>query len=187
MNLRRLLSMRGRAGAFSADERAVAATEFAVLLPLMITLYLGGVEVSQAVAVDRKATLVAHAVADLVAQDSAITDAEMTNILNAAASVAAPYPVAKMKVIVSSVAIDNGGVAKVAWSDTLNGTKRSTGEVISLPAALSTPNTSLIMGEVTYAYKPVFGWVLVGTINLYDKTFLRPRLSTSVTRCTSNC
>ena len=55
-----------------------------MLLPLMVTLYLGGVEVSQAIAVDRKVTLVARTLADLVAQATSITNADMTNILNAA-------------------------------------------------------------------------------------------------------
>ena len=32
------------------DKRGVSAVEFAMLLPLMVTLYLGGVEVSQAIA-----------------------------------------------------------------------------------------------------------------------------------------
>ena len=54
------------------DERGVSAVEFAMLLPLMLTLYLGGVEVSQGVSIDRKVTLTARTVADLVAQVSSI-------------------------------------------------------------------------------------------------------------------
>jgi Flp pilus assembly protein TadG len=38
-----------------------------------VTLYLGGVEVSQAVAIDRKVTLIARTVADLIAQGTAQT------------------------------------------------------------------------------------------------------------------
>src|SRR5262249_34725949 len=53
---------------FARDKRGISAVEFAMLLPLMVTLYLGGVEVSQAVAIDRKVTLIARTVADLVAQ-----------------------------------------------------------------------------------------------------------------------
>jgi Flp pilus assembly protein TadG len=47
------------------DERGVSAVEFALLLPLMVTLYLGGVEISQGLTIDRKVTLVARTVADL--------------------------------------------------------------------------------------------------------------------------
>jgi len=47
------------------DERGVSAVEFAMLLPLMLTLYLGAVEISQGIAADRKVTLVSRTVADL--------------------------------------------------------------------------------------------------------------------------
>src|SRR5436189_1298081 len=50
------------------DQAGVSAVEFAMLLPLMLTLYLGAVEISQGVAIDRKVTLTAHTVADLASQ-----------------------------------------------------------------------------------------------------------------------
>ena len=64
-----------------------------MLLPLMLTLYLGTVEISQGIGADRKVTLTARTVADLVSQVSSINNADMTNSLNAAAAVMAPFPV----------------------------------------------------------------------------------------------
>ena len=164
------------------DERGVSAVEFAMLLPLMITLYLGGVEVSQAIAVDRKVTLVARSLGDLVAQSTAVTNADMTNILNAATSVVQPFPDTTLQVTVSSVTIDATNVAKVAWSDTKNGTARSVGQTVTLPAALNVANTSLIWAESQYAYTPTIGYVITGTMTLKDQIYMRPRLSDSVTR-----
>ncbi len=171
-----------RLGRFAADQRGVSALEFALLMPLMITLYLGGVEISQAVSADRKTTLVSHTIGDLVAQSADITDSDKTNILNAASSVAYPFPVANLKVTVSSVCIDATGKATVAWSETLGGTARSGTVTSSIPSALLVANTSLIWGEAIYAYKPTIGWTITGTLTLNDKIFLRPRLSASVTR-----
>lgn len=167
---------------FAKNGAGVSAIEFALIAPLMITLYLGGVEVTQAVAVNRKTTLVAHTVADLVAQTSQVTNADMTDILNASTSVAAPYSTASLTVTVSSIAIDASGVAKVKWSDTLHGSARTPGETITLDPALAVPNSSIVLGEVSYAFKPTFGWVITGTLNLKDKTYMRPRLSQCVTR-----
>src|SRR6266478_6116522 len=95
---------------FTQDKRGISAVEFAMLLPLMITLYLGGVEVSQAVAVDRKVTLISRSLGDLVAQATTVTNADMTNILAATAAIIVPYVDAKLKITVSSVVIDAQGV-----------------------------------------------------------------------------
>jgi Flp pilus assembly protein TadG len=168
---------------FAADQRGVSAVEFAILLPLMLTMYLGGVEISQAVSADRKTTLVAHTVGDLVAQASNVTSADVTNVLNAGTAVAYPFSSSNLRSTVTSVCIDSTGtIATVAWSRaTPNGTTH-TGVVTTLiPAALMVANTSLIWGEATYAYRPTIGWTITGTLNLSDKFFLRPRLSNSVT------
>src|ERR1700682_1950505 len=162
---------------FAADQGGGSAVEFAILLPLMLTLYLGGVEVSQAVSADRKTTLVAHTVGDLTAQASNVTTADMTHVLSASSAVAYPFAAATLKVTVSSVCINSTGtVATIAWSKTLHGTVRS-GTVTSLiPSALMVASTSLVWGEAYYAYKPTIGWTITGTLNLGDKFFLRPRL-----------
>ena len=112
---------------FLRDKRGISAVEFAMLLPLMITLYLGGVEVSQGVAADRKVTLIARTLGDLVAQATDISNAEMTNIFSATAAVLVPFDDSEMKITVSSVKIDAQSVAKIAWSNTKNGTARAVG------------------------------------------------------------
>jgi Flp pilus assembly protein TadG len=164
------------------DERGISAVEFAMLLPLMVTLYLGGVEVSQAVAVDRKVTLVSRTLGDLVAQATNVTTSDMTNIMAASAAIVVPYSDAKLTITVSSVKIDSAGVAKIAWSDTKNGTARTVGTTVTLPTALNMANSTLIWAEAQYAYTPAIGYVITGTMNLKDQIYMRPRLSDCVTR-----
>jgi Flp pilus assembly protein TadG len=129
---------------FADDRRAVSAIEFAVIAPLMITIYLGGVEVSQAVAVNRKTTIVAHTVADLVAQVAKVTDADMQDVLNASSSVATPYGISNLTVTVSCLDIDNTGVAKVKWSDTMHGTARTPNTTVTVDPALADPRRSVV-------------------------------------------
>src|SRR5262245_29539500 len=132
---------------FASDRRGVSAVEFAMLLPLMMTLYLGAVEISQGVGISRKVTLTTRTVADLASQVASIANSDMTNMLNASASVIQPYDSSKLKVVVSAVTVDANGVAKVAWSDTLNGTARGVGSTVTLPTALNVANTTLIWSE----------------------------------------
>src|SRR5262245_38138495 len=117
----------------ATDQRGVSAVEFAMLLPLMITLYLGAVEISQGIGIDRKVTLTTRTVADLASQVSSINNNDMTNLLNASAAVIVPYDTSKLKVTVSEITIDANGTAKIVWSDTLNGSKRAVGSTVTLP------------------------------------------------------
>jgi len=165
---------------FNNDKRGVSAVEFAMLLPLMITLYIGGVEVSSAIAVDRKVTLVSRTLGDLVAQSTSVNATDMTNILNAASSVVQPYSSSLIKATVSRVDVDGNGVAKVVWSKTKNGTAHAVNDTVTLDAALKTANTSLIWAESQYTYTPAMGYVITGPITLKDQIYMRPRLSDTV-------
>ncbi len=169
---------------FGADGRGVSAVEFALILPFMVTLYLGSVELGDGLAVQYRTTLAARTVADLTSQYVTIDPSTMTDILGAAATVVAPYSAANMTVTVSEITTTNGsGAAQVTWSASNGGTGRAVGSSVTLPAALQTlpTGTALILGEVTYPYNPQFGVVLTGTINIYENQYFYPRQSNCIT------
>jgi Flp pilus assembly protein TadG len=168
----------------ASDRRGVSAVEFALILPLMMTLYLGGNELSHALTIARKVTHVTSSLGDLITQSKTITDADMANILNAATAVMTPYPTGLLlKIKVSGIDIDATGKATVAWSDAQNDTALTVGAVVTnLPAAVKTPSTFIVTAEVHYAYTPAIGYVLTGTFDLKDQFYLRPRLSDCISR-----
>jgi len=169
---------------FARDGRALSAVEFALILPLMVTLFLGGTELSQAIAVKRKTVLVNRTVADLVAQDSTITNTEMTAIFGASAAVVAPYSSTNLKIVVSQLQIDSNGVAKVyQWSQPYQTTARTVNSTVTIPTGLNIPNTYLIMAETSYTYTPPIGYTITGPITLTDVMYLRPRLTTTISCC----
>lgn len=167
-------------GQLSSDEQGVSAVEFALLLPLMLTLYLGSVEISQAISADRKVTMTSRTVADLVSQVTSITSSGMTDVLNASSSVMSPFTTTTLKVTVSSVSVDANSKATVDWSCTLNGTVHSKGSTVTLPTALNIANTTLIWSEVSYIYTPAIGYVLTGPLTLKDQLYMAPRISNTV-------
>jgi Flp pilus assembly protein TadG len=180
-----LTKLTRRLSSFGGDQRGISAVEFAMLLPLMITLYFGVVEISQGVAAHRKVTLTARTIADLASQVTNINNADMSNMMNAASAVLSPFDVSKLKVTVSAVSIDANGIAKVVWSDALNATARAVDSTVTVPPALNVVNTQLVWSEVTYNYEPAVGQAITGTLNLFDEIYMRPRLSETVNRINS--
>jgi Flp pilus assembly protein TadG len=170
---------------FASECRGVSAVEFALLLPVMMTLYLGCVEASQGIAAHRKVTITTRALADLSSQYTDITNAEMTNILAAGSAIIAPYAAANLQEVVSEIFINAQGVASVVWSDTLNGTALSVGQAVTIPSSLAVPNTYLLLAQVQYSYSPIYAYVMTGTLNLQDEIYMHPRQSTSVARTAS--
>lgn len=170
-----------RLTSFPRDKRGVSAVEFALILPLMLTLYFGAVELSQGVMADRKVKLTARTVADLVSQVATIDNAGVDAALGAATAVMAPFSVANAKVTVSVVSIDNKGSAKITWSRTNKGTAHSAGASVTVPEALKVPGTSLVWGEATYDYTPVASYIMK-PMALSEQIFMRPRLSETVTK-----
>jgi Flp pilus assembly protein TadG len=164
-----------------SDQSGVAAVEFAILLPFLLLLYLGGVELLQGILIQRQATLTANTVANIVGQYTSISaSAQMPDILKASVQIFAPNAPANATVVVSLITIDSGGKATVTWSQALNGTPRSTGASITVPGTLDIPSTTLIFSETTYAYTPVIDFIHMGTKNLYASIYMVPRASTTI-------
>ncbi|MBL6618120.1 MAG: pilus assembly protein [Alphaproteobacteria bacterium] len=159
----------------------MSAVEFALILPVMLLLYLGGVEILEGIAVNRMVALTSATVTNLVSQYTTISaGSQMPDILNASAQVLTPYSSSNAIVIVSLVSIDSTGKATISWSQALHGSARSTGSSITVPAAMDTPNTTLIYGETTYSYTPVIDFLKIGTIKLYSSNYMYPRASTTI-------
>jgi Flp pilus assembly protein TadG len=174
-----------RAAAFGSDRRGVSAVEFALILPLMVTLYLGGIQISDALTISRKVTHVASTLGDLVTQAKNITNSDMSNIFDASAAVLAPYAASTLQMKVTSIKIDSTGKATVVWSDARNDTALAKNSVVTLPAGVTQNSTWIVTAEVHYPYAPWIGYVLTGTYDLHDQFYLRPRLTDEVTRSAS--
>ena len=164
-----------------ADQRAVAATEFALLLPFLLTLYVGATQLILGILINRQVALTANTVANIVSQYSSISaGSQMPDVLNAAVQIFSPNSTTPANLVVSLVTIDNAGKATVAWSQTLNGTARKVGAIVALPTALDVPNTNLVFSEAGYTYTPVFTFVPLPTMYLYAPIFTPPRNSTTI-------
>ena len=168
---------------FWADSRAVSATEFAIVLPFMLVLWIGGIELGNGLAISVKVSETAHTVADLVSRNACVTSGTLDTMLSASSATIAPYAAANATVVVSEVSTDASGNATVTWSRALNGTGRPVNQPMTLPSSLGTPspaNISLILGETSYQYTPNLGYTISGTITIAENYYLFPRVTSAV-------
>src|SRR5690606_24245840 len=77
---------------FRRDDNAVSAVEFAMLLPLILLLLLGGFDMARAIDVKTKTSLLSRTISDFVSQGDSVTTAQLATIVQAARSVMYPYP-----------------------------------------------------------------------------------------------
>lgn len=187
------IARRGRrlAARFAKDKRGLAAVEFVFIVPMMLLLMFGIIEISSGVAIDRKVTLTARTLSDLVSQGTKVTATDISNFFKMGSSIMTPYEVtpATMSQKISAVSIDGSKVAKVVWShsgsvlgNTVTVTKGYDPDTIitTIPPALLVANTQLIWSEVTYKYTPTVGYVITSMLPLADECFTRPRQSDKV-------
>lgn len=175
--------LRNRHQLFWRDCRGLAAVEFAFILPLMLVLFFAMVETTNGVAIDRKVTITAQTLADIVAQATTVTDLDITNTFLASSAVMQPYSSGPVQAVISEIKIDADKNATVIWSKGwLEGKSvagRATGPVI-IPPAFLVANTYLIWSEVKYRYQPSVPYLMKDGILLSDKSFSRPRQSDCV-------
>ena len=186
-------------GRLRSDTRGLAAVEFALIVPLMLVMFFGTIEISSGVAVDRKVSMVAQTLSDLTSRYTSVGDTDMTNFQAIGDAMMTPYSKTPLKATITQVYINPAtGVGRAQWSK--GDTPRSAGSTVPVPAALISKDASnnivanqyLIFSEVSYLYTPAVGYVMgVAGVTLTDQTYTRPRQSTCVfyspaTACTTN-
>ena len=170
------------------DCSGIAATEFAVIVPVMLLMFFGVLEFSSGVAVDRKVTLVARTLTDLTSQSISVSDADLTNFTITGKAILTPYPATPLQSTITELWIDpSTGNARVQWS---KGTApRAQSSVVAIPSDLIVKDSTgkviagqyLIFSEVSYLYVPAVGYVMAKSgINLSDVAYTRPRQTSCV-------
>ncbi len=170
---------------FRNAREGLAATEFALIAPIMIAIYFAVTELCDGLTANMDVTRVVSTTADLYAQASTITNSDSANIFAAVSSLMYPYPTnPNMQIIVSSLVDAGNGTVKVAWSDAQNTTARTVNSTVTIPTGLVTSGSggSVIMAEVTYGYTSPAGHLIVGTLTMKDKFYEKPRQVAQITR-----
>jgi Flp pilus assembly protein TadG len=167
-----------------ADDRGVAAVEFALILPVLVLLYAVGFEVCQAATVNRKLTDTTVQLANLTSQYTKVSKSDISTIMNASSETMTPFSNGDLAIVVSEISIDGNGKASVTWSEPyLNGVAFQGNPLTKPPKAppsFVTPNSSYIVVQSTFAYTPVIAGSFMAPMTLSNQSFMLPRDAASI-------
>lgn len=168
------------------DRRGISAVEFALIAPVMITIYFGLIVFSQGYMAERRASHVASMVADLVAQSGGTNIEDLNGVFAIGDMIMRPFSAEPLSIRVSSVTVDARGVATVEWSRAKSAKDAKGADILKahnpgdpitdLPPDLITDGQTVILGETNYGYRLFIpGVVLPENIAFKRNYYLRPR------------
>lgn len=178
---------------FRKDRKGLAAVEFALILPLLITLFFGVVEVSMMLSARASVSSVASVTADLIAQKSTLTPSDITNVFTAAGAILYPNSQNNATIEIYSIVDNNNATGKVAWSCKKIGTGAATTGPTTPPAGTTGGDIikagnldangvaqyggtgSVIIGKITYSYSSPTSKMVAGTTSMTNIFYARPR------------
>ncbi len=176
---------------FARDSRGIAAIEMAFIMPALLFLYFGLVDLTGLITLNRKISYSSSVVADLVSQNkTTVTSANITDYFNAAELVMSPTPIANLRVDVYDY-YSNAGTITMRWSkSSTGGTSCGTPSTANL-ANLMTDGNDVVLVLACSTYTPYLATFLgqnvlgATSFSLDGQTALRPR--TSATLACTGC
>jgi Flp pilus assembly protein TadG len=175
---------------FARDHRGAVVAEFALTLPLLLILVMGGAEVGRFILVNQKLDRAATTMADLVAQEETMTTATLNGLFAVVTPTMKPFSLGNNAVVIVSSISLVGSTPTIKWQRTgvgtlSKGSKLGTqGGTAALPTGLVVKaGETIIAVEVYYNFTTLFvpNTYTVGVIEdrtLYHRAFFRPRLGT---------
>lgn len=161
------------------DAAGTVSVEFALLLPILLTLFFGCFEASNLVLADLKVVDATETAADLVAQTqigNVLQTADFNNFTSAAQQVLTPLPTTgtTLQLAFASVTYTTG-TPVIDWHVEENGAAPI--GLASIPANLGANNSqdSVVVVRVKYSYTSPISYVLSKIYSLSSTAYNRPR------------
>ena len=172
--------------ALLGDERGVSAVEFAFVVPVILILLIGMVDLNEALTVHRKLRQITSTIADLTAQQSELTTSMVDLTLQGSASLLAPYDRTSLKLVLTVVSVEDDSQT-VAWSRAYQATAEHAGDepLVPVPEELALSGVQMVAVRADYEFESIFGHltqVFAGreSYAMQDLMYERPRTSDKI-------
>lgn len=175
---------------FAKDTGGLAAVEFALIAPIMLTLFLGVLEASDALSASRRTVLAVNTLTDLAAQETELDNDDITDLFIGVSKIIDQRDI-EVTFRLASVSRDpDTDEIVVDWSrDSNNGTPYapdSAFDNLSDPTLVDS-SSSIIVGEVVYTYESALTNRIIGQLTFEKQATRWPRRTSTVDYCGASC
>lgn len=179
---------RAALAAFRRNTKGVAAIEMAFVFPFMVLLYIGLVDVTNLISANRRVTLAASTIGDLVTQgpptvgSSTFTQAQIVAFFKAITPIMEPFSAQEVKAEIFTYRKNGSAVTRVWHKDnggTCSGSVSTSGFV-----NLMTDGNDLVTARVCIQIKPLFSYVFGSTLFSPEYTITNRPRNTLTLECT---
>ena len=167
-----------RLSQFAKDIRALGALEFALMVPVMLILWTGTVELAEFHLASRKVTVAAQSAADLISQEVSVTEAQLEDIVQAVTAIMGPFPVKGLGITFVSVEADSDGRVTIGWRFDGGVAAAGEGAIPTRAIPLVGQDDSVIVAIITYRHRGTFKIFSDGSAIdtvITEEAFIRPR------------
>lgn len=173
------------------DQQALAATEFALIFPLLFMMLLGTVELGNGLMANQKAIMASQMMADLITRSEAVTNAQLAEAKAAGRLALSPFDgeavgfdIISIRYVADSNDPGPEPDPQIVWRNTDNmGGFEAEADVIKdkvLPLALL--GDGVLVVYVRYPYRSAFGSRFVGDLNMIEVSYARGRKNPVIIR-----
>ncbi|MDE3059890.1 MAG: pilus assembly protein [Pseudomonadota bacterium] len=179
---------------FLYGQSGIALIEFALWAPLLMMIFMGGVELTRYIIVVQKAEKAAFIISDSVAQGTTAKTSDLDNIMTAATQVMKPFSFGSNGFVIISSVTQTGTYSAsnppmVSWQYTSSGSNGSwthasrigvSGQMAALPGSLTlNDKDNIIIAEIFYNFQPLISTNgVVSPATVYSVELYKPRLGT---------
>jgi len=177
-------------GRFARAQAGLAVVEFGLVLPVLMVLFYGTVEVTRFILITQKVEKLAHSIADVTAQEQNASAAVLNQAMAAASDIMSPYSMTTNgTILISSLyRAPNTAQATVNWRYQGGGTLSAASHLGAVNTVPTVPGgftfserENVIAAEVFYRFSPLVSSRFFGTTTVYRAAFYKPRLGALLT------
>jgi Flp pilus assembly protein TadG len=166
------------------DRAAVAATEMALMMPMLTLLLVGAGEYGRMLLLNQKLQNGAFILADLAGRDQTLSEDQLDTIFLALNNLIEPFEFDESGTAIVTSISGTASEPEVNWQRSGAGTFEAAssvggpGDEATLPDTLTlAEGETLIVAEIFYGFEPLFG-LTASASTLHKAAYLKPRLGT---------